>query len=309
MSDERGEMTLTGLLVAAVVFIVVLGATFDLFGGSQRAAAESQVRNETQDRVRLAADALARQLRNLASPTPDQPLAVERAQDREIVFKTVDPNSDASTIHVKRVRFCLDNSGVLWKQEQTGEDATLALPAVDTNCSGTAWNGMPRRAVAQNVVNYVGGQAVPVFTYNTTTPLSAITSVHVDLLVDQDTTRPPGQTRISTGVFLRNQNRAPSGSFTITQTATGLMLNGSLSSDPEGDPLTYCWYDTQKVGSNPPAGSSCRANGQYVGENVTYHYTVANGTSHGIWLEVRDSAGLVGGGSTTLQNVTKTAPA
>ena len=312
MRGERGEISLAGLLVAMVVFLAVLGATLDLFAGSQTVARDTGVRNEAQDSARSAIDTITRQLRNLASPTIDQPQAIERARARELVFKVVSPSgapTTANTANIKRVRFCLDDNGTLWKQQQTGDAAvTTSIPGGtnapdDPTCSQTGWLSN-KRALATNLANYANGQARPVFIYNSST-LSAITSVRVDLIVDPDTTRRPDETRLTSGVFLRNQNRAPSASFTITQTTAGLMLNASLSTDPEGDQLTYCWYDTAVSTGTPPPGSPCKA-GQYIGQNVTYHYLVANNTNHGIWLEVRDPAGLLG--TSSVQSVTKVPP-
>lgn len=313
MSSERGEVTLTGLLVAMVVFLAVLGATLSLFAGSQSVASDTAARNDAQDRARLASDTIARQLRNLASPTVDQPQAVERAKPREIVFKVVNPSgapTAANPSNVKRVRFCLDSTGRLWKQEQTGDAAvTQTLPGGaaapdDPSCSSTGWTAGRSQVLAQNVVNYTGTLARPVFTYNAAT-LTAITSVRVTLFVDLDPNKRPAATRLSTGVFLRNQNRAPSAGFTVTQTISGLMLNGSLSTDPDGDPLTYCWYDARVTGVTPPQGSVCSA-GNYIGEGITFHDLVANGTQHVITLQVRDQAGLLG--VSAAQTVTKTAP-
>jgi type II secretory pathway pseudopilin PulG len=314
MSAERGEVTLTGLLVAMVIFLAVLGATLSLFAGSETVARDTALRNDAQDRARLASDTIARQLRNLASPTVDQPQAVERAKPREIVFKTVDSGgapTAANVANVKRVRYCLDQSGRLWKQEQVGDAAvTGAVPGGtsapdDPTCSSTGWTAGRSQVIAANIVNYANGLARPVFTYNTAT-LTAITSVRVTLFVDMDSAKRPAETRLSTGVFLRNQNRPPTAAFTVTQTTAGLMLNGSVSSDPDGDPLTYCWYDARVTGLVPPQGSPCSA-AHYIGQNITFHYLVDNGTQHDLSLEVRDQAGLLG--TSTVQSVTKVPPA
>jgi hypothetical protein len=313
MTGERGEVTLTGLLVAMVVFLGVLAATLSLFAGSETLASDTALRNDAQDRARLASDTIVRQLRNLASPTVDQPQAVERANPREIVFKTIDPSGAPTAVNVanvKRVRFCLDASGRLWKQEQVGDTAITgtvpggAAAPDDPTCSSSGWTSGRSQVIAANVSNYANGLARPVFTYNSAT-LTAITSVRVTLYVDVDTARRPSETRLSTGVFLRNQNRQPTAAFTVTQTAAGLMLNGSVSTDPDGDPLTYCWYDARVAGVAPPQGSPCTPT-NYIGENITFHDLVANGTQHAITLQVRDQAGLLG--VSDPQTVTKVAP-
>ena len=55
----------------------------------------------------------------------------------------------------------------------------------------------------------------------------------------------------------------------------------------------------------PPQGSPCTAT-NYLGENITFHDLVANGTQHVITLQVRDQAGLLG--VSDPQTVTKVAP-
>ena len=182
MRGERGETTLTGLLIAASIFIVVLGATLSAFETSTRVSRDAQIRADQQDRARVAVDAVTKQLRNLASPTPDQPDAVDRATGRDLIFKTVDPvgpNSGTNYANVKRLRYCLDASRRLWRQQQRWTGATPPAPTA-TECPGTGWN--PGDVVlADNVVNDDSGE--PVFRVNSTT-LSAITRIRVSLLID-----------------------------------------------------------------------------------------------------------------------------
>jgi hypothetical protein len=63
--------------------------------------------------------------------------------------------------------------------------------------------------------------------------------------VDADTTRPPAATQLTSGVILRNQNRAPVAKFAYTllnPVTCALQLNGSTSQDPESKALQYEWY-------------------------------------------------------------------
>jgi len=274
MSGERGEMSLTGLLVAMSLFIVVLGATIQLFQTSTQVSRDAQIRADQQDRARVAVDAVAKQLRNLASPTPDQPDAVDRATARDLIFKTVDPvgpNTGTNYANVKRLRYCLDASRRLWRQQQRWTGATPAAPTA-TACPGTGWN--PGDAVvADNVVNDDTGE--PVFRFNSTT-LSAITRIRLSLLVDLERGKGPKATELSSGVFLRNQNRAPTAAFTAIAGATEIVLNASASSDPEGDPLTYVW----KNGTTE------------IGRGVVLKWKPAKGT-YAVSLQVLDPAGLI----------------
>jgi hypothetical protein len=295
MRGQRGEMSLTGLLVAMTLTLLVMGATLDVFDNSQKVSHDLQDRAEAQDRVRLAEDRLARELRNLASPTGELPQAVDRAGQRDLVFKTVDPVRAASgtnDANVTRVRYCLDGSGRLWRMQQRWTTSTTpAVPggltgyADDPTCSTTGWDAAT--VVASAIVNATGTLR-PVFTYNATADVTSISTVNVDLRVDLDAQRGPAESRLTTSVFLRNQNRRPSAAFTYRATPQGLVLNGTPSSDPESQSMTFCWYDQQAPNvASPPAPCSA---GPYIGNSVTFTYAVGWGTSHNIWLEVRDPA-------------------
>jgi PKD domain len=235
MSGERGEVNLVGVLVGGVLALVILGATFSLFERGTIVSRTAQTRADQQERVRDAVDGITKQLRNLASPTPDQPNAVDRATGRDLIFKTVDPvgpNTGANGANVKRMRYCLDTAGRLWRQQQRWTGATVPAMPGATNCPGIGWDAGDV-VVAETVVNDDTGE--PAFRFNSTT-LSAISQIRVSLLVD---------------------------------------LNGSASSDPEGNPLTYIWKD----------------NGTEVGRGIVLRYQPAKG-NHSISLEVQDSSGL-----------------
>jgi hypothetical protein len=272
VSGERGEMSLVGLIVAMTLFIAVLGATLSVFETGEKVTRTSMLRSEMQDRARSAVDSAAKQLRNLASPTPDQPEAIDRAGARDLIFQTVDPvgpNAGANASNVKRIRYCLDGGGRLWRQQQRWTGATVPAAPAATECPGAGW-AADDEVIADSVVNATSGE--PVFTYNSATP-SAISSVHVSLLIDLDNGKPlPSE--LSTTVFLRNQNRRPTAAFTATAGAGEIVLNGSTSADPEGDPLTYIWKD----------------NGNEIGDGIVFKYPVSNGSTHSITLTVRDPA-------------------
>ncbi len=265
---------MTSVLVACVLMVAILGATLGVFEGFIAKAGDQTRRTDAQDTARTAADRIARDLRNLASPTPAQPQAVDYASGSELVFKTVDsngPNSGQNATNTKRVRYCLDTAGRL--QEQTQTWTVSAPPAVPSRTACPAPSGWNRtRIVASTIVN----GAIPVFSYDASV-LTDIAQIHVDLLVDTDPTRLPAATRLSTGAFLRNQNRRPDAVFSATKTSGGLVLNGSASTDPEGDPLRYVWYDGATE----------------VGRGITFSYTgLAPGSVRQIRLEVFDPADL-----------------
>ncbi|WP_372790346.1 hypothetical protein [Paraconexibacter sp.] len=280
--EERGDLSITGTLMAIVVFTGVLGATLTTFQSFARDRTALEQRNGAQDGARTAIDRVARELRNLASPTTYQPQAFDAAGPYDVVFKTVDrngPNAGLNAPNIKRVRYCLTSTdpqaASLMAQTQTW--TTQEPPAVPstTACPGTGWNST--ETVAVGLSNRRSGQERPVFTFNSAT-LTDITTIHLELHVDDDGAGASEETTISSGVYLRNQNRKPTASFTATPSAQGIVLNGSASFDPEGEPLTYVWYDgTTKIGSG-----------------ITFTYPATLGSSRTIQLKVYDPAVLEG---------------
>jgi len=281
---ERGELSLPGLMVAIVLMLLIVGATLTTFGSFAHNRQDLEVRNDAQDRARTAIDRLARELRNLASPTPAQPQAIDFAGPFDLVFKTVDPNPPSgglNSANIKRMRYCLDarvpNAASIVVQTQTWTSAEPAAVPSTSACPGSGWDS--GEILAGAVTNRAAGQSRAVFEFDSTV-LTDIESVRVNLFTDVDYVRGPRETQISTGVFLRNQNRKPVASFTATPSGQGIVLNGSASADPEGEPLKYVWYDgTKKI----PDGSG-----------ITFVYKVDPGTVHSLHLRVYDPANLEG---------------
>jgi type II secretory pathway component PulJ len=280
---ERGEFSLTGLLVAMTLFIIVLGATLLIFETGLRVQRDTTDRADAQEQARTTIDTLTRQLRNLASPTPDQPLALDRKGPTDLIFQTVDPvkqGANQNVANVKRVRYCLSGTK-LYRQELRYIVAKLPEAPGDTACPGAGWENAKDYVVADHVNNNARNLGRPVFIYNAATAAD-VTSIRVDLFIDLQDQKGPQETQIASGVFLRNQNRKPIPSFTGTKTAGGIVLNGSTSVDPEGDPLIYCWYDAVAPDvANPPmpcprGKTSLFGNvGGYVGAGVVYTYGAA----------------------------------
>jgi hypothetical protein len=282
LHDERGDIGLMQMLMAMVISGIVLGATLAVFETFITEDRRLNDRNDAQEQARSALDRLARHLRNLASPTEDLPEAIDRAGSQDLIFKTVDangPNAGANVTNVQRVRYCLNTADAanpkLIAQTQTWTDATPPPYPTDPACPGTGWTST--RMLAHHVTNYSGGLTRPLFTYNSATP-AEIASIHADLRVDLDTSRDPLETSLTTGVFLRNQNRVPSASFSWSTDTRGAVLNASASADPEGQPLKYEWYAD---GDDDP-----------IGEGITFLFQAAKGSSHSIKLKVSDPAGL-----------------
>lgn len=282
LAAERGEMTLTAVLVAITIFGTVLGATLTVFTSFASDRADIETRNAAQDAARTAIDRLSRELRNLASPTAEQPEAFDAAGPYDIVFKTVDPNGPNAGLNspnVKRVRYCLDattpaNARLVFQEQTWTSQAPPPVPAT-ASCPGSGW--ATTRTLATSITNVQFGMDRPLFAMDSSV-LTDINSIRTSLWVDVDSGSGPAETQLTSGIFLRNQNRKPVASFTATPTAQGIMLNGSASFDPEGEPLTYVWYDGATK----------------IGTGITLTYQVPAGTSHSIRLEVYDPAVLHG---------------
>lgn len=286
LTDERGA-TVIELLIASSLMVIVLSASLLLFDAGADNHRRVNEHNEAQDVVRRHTDRLARELRNMASPSllttaSAQPLAVDLASDYDLVFRVVDdvrPATSENTPNVKRVRYCLDAAdpakGRLYRQEQTWvTSGTPALPST-ASCPGTGWT--TQQLVNDVVVNRNAGLARPVFHFDSV-DTARITRVRTDVFVDPTPGRSPVEARLTSGVFLRNQNRVPVASFTVDANAATneVVLNGSPSEDPEDMPLTYHWY----------------MDGVKIGDGVVFTHTGAADGIHTYRLEVRDPAGL-----------------
>ncbi|WP_354698125.1 hypothetical protein DSM112329_03790 [Paraconexibacter sp. AEG42_29] len=274
--DDRGEITLPGLLVASALSLILMTAVLSSFENAQSQSTQLTARNGNQQTARQASDNLAAALRNLASPTPDQPQAIDRAGAYDLVFQDVDPagpNNGQNLTNVRRGRWCLAGDGTLYSQRQTW--TTAAVPPVPsaTACPGTGWS---QTSVAVARLTNLAGTPRPLFSYDAGV-LTDIAGVHVDMYVDEDPSRAPPEARLVTGVFLRNQNRRPTALFTAAATAQGIVLNASASTDPEGQPLRYTWLDGTTV----------------VDDGITTTYKVTAGTWHTMSVRVQDPAGLI----------------
>lgn len=227
--------TLIEIQVVIVLMIIVLGAVLTTFNQSESVQRVNQDQNDAQSQNRRAIDLLARELRNLASSSTQTPQAVERVGDYDLTFQTVQGQT------VTRVRYCLGESqggkATLWRQDQV---SPLTVFPSHTSCPDSDPNWTDGYLVAQHVVNRE--ESAPIFTANTT-DVSAVDAFSVELLVDVNPGKAPLPSRLSSGVFLRNQNRPPIAAATATWTGSVVLLNGTASRDPEGNALvSYEWF-------------------------------------------------------------------
>lgn len=294
---QQDGIGLIELVMAMTLSVVVLGATMTVFDGMWGRQRSVEQHAEAQDGARKATAVLARHLRNLSSATgygtmSHRPEAVELAQPYDMVFKaaaerTAGPIAGNET-RLERVRYCLDAAGTLRVQTQSATAYTAAPPATGACAAAPGPGWSTSRVVIEGVSNRAGGAARPLFRYGTDTAwlpygdpsvLDDVTRVQTDIAVDPDPLRRPVESRLVTSLFLRNQNRTPSASFTATvenPVARTVLLDGSASSDPEAAELSYEWLDGATV----------------VGRGVTLRLTAATGGVHRYALRVTDPAGL-----------------
>ena len=144
LRDESG-MTLVELLVSMVLGLLILSATLLVIDTTWRNDRRAQIVNDQQQSVRISLDRMARQLRNLASPTVltaaggTLPRSVERNLPYDLIFQDVEntkPSGSLNSANVRRVRYCLEAgdpaNATLWMQTQNWTDATAPTMPADT---------------------------------------------------------------------------------------------------------------------------------------------------------------------------------
>jgi prepilin-type N-terminal cleavage/methylation domain-containing protein len=290
MRAPRGQagFSLIELLVAMSLVTFVVMATISAFVSFNRNERVNRLQNESQDEARLTMERLSSQLRNLASPNDNIPKAVEKAEPFDIVFLTVDavkPVGSANARNIKRVRYCMgpvvNGKAPLVRQQQTWQ-VQDPPPAFSTSgCPNASWGN--NTTVAEDVVNTAQATPVPIFSFTPgPVPLDDITAIRTDLMVDWNPGKSPVAATLNTGVFLRNQNRAPTASCTAKSSGTGFQvaLNGSASEDPEGFNMkNYTWYADGNTTTPVATG-------------VVAIWSAPSNGSHSFELHVEDQGGL-----------------
>jgi prepilin-type N-terminal cleavage/methylation domain-containing protein len=289
LRQDQAGFTLIELLVSMSLITVVVMATISAFVSFNKNERVNRLQNEAQDEARLTMERLSSQLRNLASPNDFTPESVEKAEPWDLVFLTVDavkPVGSANARNIKRVRYCMgtvtNGKASLIRQEQTWQVQFPPPSFATSGCPNASWGNST--VVAEDIVNTAQATPVPVFTFTPgPAPVSDITAIRANLVVDTNPGASPIATDLKSGVFLRNQNRAPVASCTAQYAGTGkqVALNGSASEDPEGFNMkTYKWYADGKVTEPPDA------------TGVVAVWTAATSGTHQFRLHVEDQGGL-----------------
>ncbi|MDQ3936074.1 MAG: PKD domain-containing protein [Actinomycetota bacterium] len=280
LRSEAG-ITLPEVLLAAVLMLLVLGATLTSLSEFATTSRATEEVNDSQQRARQSIDQLVRELRNHAVANTNAPEGIAVAEPYDLVFETVGherPTDTSNSANIERIRYCLGEApfaeGELWAQVQTWTSATAPPLPSTADCPDPDWPA--RRLVAEDVVNRSGG-ARPLFTYDSTVP-AEVRRVQVSLYIDMTPGRGAGETHLQSGVFLRNANHPPVASFTARVLGSGVVvLNATGSSDPEGQRLAYAW----------------RVNGAALSAtSATVDYTPSSPGTLSVTLTVTDPGGL-----------------
>ena len=310
MADDRG-FTLVELLVAMLMTTVVMAAVVLLFTSFIDNNRLDNFREDAQYNAQTMVDRMSREIRNAAAPSTGAS-TIQKAGSYDILFQEVSATGTGSTANASNdmwVRYCLDSNSTLWRQTTPTSSTTTSLP--DTSaCPSTnsAWvttsSGSPCCQQLNDITNEVGGDTTrPVFTYGPSgyPSTSQITSVQVALYVDRNTGNLPGTTALTSGIYLRNALQAPTANFTNSQqvnssTSTTVQLNGSFSTDPNGQALSYQWYNALNC---PSANAVSGATSQQYSPTGTFNPNTT--PTQPFSLQVTDTAGLT---NCTSQTVT-----
>ena len=288
---EESGFTLVELLLVCTLMLGVLGATLTTFESFQKNTDVNTRQNEAQEEARRSIDYLARELRNLASPTDYDPNSVKRAEADDLIVQSVAATRPTGSLNLRNtqyVRYCYNTTtSRVVRQRLTWTEADAPAFPAGESCPSTGWEATD---FAANVVN----DSRPLFTYtwNGVDP-TTITEVHTSLWVDVNPGRSPAETTLSTSVFLRNQNRVPVARFSAAATADGkILLNASESQDPEERSLRYFWYDVD----GGPTGAACTSApaGPCVGDGMVFEYDPPAFGTRNLYLVVLDPADLIG---------------
>ncbi len=301
---RQDGFTMIELLLVCVTSLIIFGATVTAWTSIYRSNRALEGQHDNAEAARVALDRAARQLRNLANPTVNAVKTIDRATDYDFIFQTSDPSKTW-------VRYCLQTSGggntvnsaTLWESESTTAITNTVGADMRGPCPGEGWTR--QTAVVQGVTNQFGGVDRNVFTFECSVKAAAtcpasdteyakITNVGLALWVDAEEGDLISELNVSTGVFLRNQNEAPTASVSAPQklATRNWFLNASGSSDPEQRTLEYFWFEETAPTLAQIAATSCTATPPNVAwQGVTYNkrFLVSElGATKTFYLLVRD---------------------
>jgi prepilin-type N-terminal cleavage/methylation domain-containing protein len=273
-ADERG-FTLTEVLVVMLIFSLVLGATLSATGAFQKNVKDNENLQTQAETARNGLDRMNGQLRNLAKRI-DVPV-INRATSDDFIFQTSDPTKTW-------VRWCVQPTspskpGKLWFSETP--NASAVTTGMTGACPGTGWT--KKTLITDAIANAAGARRV--FTYaclpdnGTNCPVDdtqfpKIKSVNTQLYIDTDLLKKPKELLVTSTVFLRNQNEAPTADFSFQTSGVTrrVILNGAASTDPEQRTLRYFWYRGSTAPTFTCDNAPARTDGHLEGLTTYYDF-------------------------------------
>lgn len=274
--------TLIELLTAMSMMLVVMSALMGALIAFNDFTRTSDARAQSRDDIRAIMESMSREVRSANALAPAgsgaEPWVVSRGDPFDFIFKYRDPASpgpsSSNSYNLERVRYCLNTAtNTLYRQTQqwvTALAPTMLTTTTTMDCPGTDYQ--TTRVIATGITN---GANRPAFVYDNSA-LDSITNIGLHFYLDNDVTKPPPETELSTGFYLRNVNRPPTAGFSVIPIGAGhVLLNGSASTDPEGDAIQYSWTD----------------GGVTIGTGPVVDYTGSSG-SHTFTLTVTDPGHL-----------------
>lgn len=313
--QRRGEsgFTLIELLVSMALTMIVMTAVITILTVFLNDSRYDGLRDQAQSDAKTLVDRMTRELRSSAAQSPGTPGLLERANPYDVIFETVNPGSGphgSNTTGQYRVRYCLNSStNTLWRQTDTWTTASPSAVPTSTACPDTSnadynnqVSGQPCCVELNDVTNEIDPTDLhPMFTYGPTgwANIDDIEEVEVNVDTDLNPGHLPGPApQLTSGVFLRNENSPPQAQFNAQPVGNGsgafnVTLNGSGSTDPNGQSLSYQWYANSGSSgcvSNTQAPSTGQLSGGTTEEYQAGPYS-AN-TTETFALVVTDTQGL-----------------
>jgi hypothetical protein len=166
----------------------------------------------------------------------------------DLVMVTALPGTTTSATNARgltHVRYCLEARGSkkddrLFFQTHPYSSASPSPPSL-LNCPDPSW--ATKQVFSDHYVNRAQTGTPPLFTYKTDTATPPnIVAVSLHPILDWAPTRDPQPTELRSTISVRNLNRVPSAALSCQGLANGhAVCDGSASTDPDGEALTYAW--------------------------------------------------------------------